>query len=142
MCFFRHHDAGSEEETVEGHRFYTETGASDESYVLVTADARVCCEDGLMEVFKGVATSRTATGPLKNDSEVGIGRSDIDNLTNASTEPGLKATWRIPTDLRPSMISAAFSVVGIPAATQNPSIGKPSRRISAKVAAGTETGVD
>ena len=36
-----------------------------------------------MEVFKGVATSCTATGPLKNDSEVGIGRSDIDNLTNA-----------------------------------------------------------
>ena len=90
----RRHGAGSEEETVEGHRFYTETRASDESYVLIMADARVCSEDGLMEVFKGVATSRTATGPLKNDSEVGIGRSDIDSLTNASVEPGLKATWR------------------------------------------------
>ena len=78
-----------------------------------------------MEVFKGVATSCTATGPLKNDSRVRIGHSDIDNLTNVSMEPGLKAMWQIPTDLRPSMISAAFSVVGIPAATQNLLIGKP-----------------
>jgi hypothetical protein len=41
-----------------------------------------------------------------------------------STESsGLNATWRISTDLRPRMISAAICVVGVPAATENPSVG-------------------
>ena len=77
-----------------------------------------------MEAFKGVAPSRTATGPLKNDSEVGTGRSDIDKLTNAVDGAWFESSVADPNRL------AAFSMVGIPAATQNPSIGKPSRRIS------------
>jgi hypothetical protein len=36
-----------------------------------------------MEVFKGVVTSSMATIPLKNDSKVRIGHSDIDSLMNA-----------------------------------------------------------
>src|SRR5580693_9480079 len=47
-----------------------------------------------------------------------------------STEPGLNATCLMPAFLSPSMISAAFSVLGIPAATQKPSFRRPSFRIS------------
>ncbi|KAI3487340.1 hypothetical protein L1887_48761 [Cichorium endivia] len=46
-----------------------------------------------------------------------------------SAVPGLKPTYSMPAALRPSMISLAFSVEGIPAATVKPLHGKPSRRI-------------
>ena len=40
-----------------------------------------------------------------------------------STEPGLNGACLMPACLNPSMISTAFSVLGMPTATQKPSIG-------------------
>jgi hypothetical protein len=47
-----------------------------------------------------------------------------------STEPGSKETCLIQALARSPIISMVFSVVGIPAAVQNPSMGRPLRHIS------------
>lgn len=121
-------------------------------------DRSVGREDGGVEVLARVVTSSASSGPLKDDGEVGVRASDVDDLADtvdASCEsererrrvsfrsldvlkrklkesgiPGLNETCLIPDSLNPSMISLAFSVEGIPAATQSPSTGRPSLRIS------------
>ena len=61
-----------------------------------------------MEAFKGVAMSRMATSPLKNDSKVGIGRSDIDNLTNA-----VDGTWFERNIVDPNRLEAINDLIGL-----------------------------
>lgn len=46
-------------------------------------DVRVGGKDGLMDGFAWMVTTRAFAYPLEDGGEVGIGGSDIDNLTNA-----------------------------------------------------------
>ena len=61
-----------------------------------------------MEAFEGVAPSRTATGPLKNDSKVGIGCSDIDKLTNA-----VDGAWFESNVADPNRLEAINDLIGL-----------------------------
>jgi hypothetical protein len=67
----------------------------------------------------------TPTGPLENDGEVGVRSGDTDDLSDPFYRAGFECDV-FNARVSPSMISAAFSVLGIPAATQKPSIGNPS----------------
>ena len=43
-----------------------------------------------MEVFTRMVTTCTATGPLQNDGEIGVGCGDVDDLTNTFNGTGLE----------------------------------------------------
>ncbi|KAF5342127.1 hypothetical protein D9611_001434 [Ephemerocybe angulata] len=98
----RDHDATGEEETIEGHGLdaearngpvtgevlvdilrRTEAGATNEDDVGVLTDRAVGREDGLVEVLERVVSPGTSTSPLHDDGEVGVGRGDVDDLTDA-----------------------------------------------------------
>lgn len=102
MSFLRDHNTTSEQETIERHRLEaellngpvtsevrpdvvstTEPGASDEGDVCVLTNRAVRRDDRLMEVFTRVMTASASTSPLQDDGEVGVGSSDVDDLTNA-----------------------------------------------------------
>ena len=82
-----------------------------------------------------MATSRTATGPLKNDSEVGIGRSDIDNLTNAIDGTCFESNMADP-NRREASNDLSSLLSGWDTSSYAESLDR-----QALVAAGTKTGV-
>jgi hypothetical protein len=77
--------------------------------------------------------------PPENDGEVGIHGGDADELLDTFDRTRLNVTCLIPALARPSMISAGFSVLGLPAATQKPSIGKHYFPSAATKATGMQT---
>ena len=65
------------------------------------------------------------------DGVVWASLATITQLANKSRDDEVfyGRTCLIPAVFKPSMISAAFSMLGMPGATQKPSIGRPSLRI-------------
>ena len=65
----------------------------------MTANPRVGCENGLMEIFSRVVTSGTATSPLHDNSEVQICRRDVDHSVDAVHRTGLECDMTDPNRL-------------------------------------------